>query len=107
MSKEVILAQLNIRMDDQLKRNAEEMYREMGLTLSAAVSLFIKQSLNKREIPFRILAADAPNAETVKAMNKSNEYWMAKKKNPKHKDPEFIEVGKIKNKKELRKALLD
>ena len=34
------MAQLNMRIDDELKRNAEKQFKAMGLTASSAVSLF-------------------------------------------------------------------
>ena len=61
-------ANVQIRMDAALKKEAEEMLKSMGLTMSAAVTLYFRQVVNQRRIPFEIVAPDVPNAATKKAM---------------------------------------
>lgn len=58
---------ISIRMDVDLKDAAEELYNELGLSLSAAVNIFVRQSLRERAIPFTITEI-TPNQETVNAM---------------------------------------
>lgn len=48
------MAQVNIRMDDDLKEKAEIFLNELGFTFSSAVIVFIKQALRERRIPFDI-----------------------------------------------------
>lgn len=54
-------------MDSNLKAAAEALYEELGMNLSTAFNIFVRQSLREREIPFKI-TEDAPNKETVAAM---------------------------------------
>ena len=54
------MAQLNIRIDDDLKRDGEALFNDLGLTISAAVTMFIKQAVRKRSIPFEISAKEDP-----------------------------------------------
>ena len=58
---------ISIRMDVDLKDAAEELFDELGLTLSAAFNIFVRQSLRERAIPFTITEI-TPNQETVNAM---------------------------------------
>ena len=58
---------ISIRMDTQLKAAAEELYSELGMNLSSAFNIFVRQSLREGGIPFKI-TTDTPNQETVSAM---------------------------------------
>ncbi len=49
---------INFRVDEELKLNAENVLSEMGLNMSSALTLFLQQMVNKREIPFKIEAKD-------------------------------------------------
>ena len=50
------MAQVNFRIDDKLKSDVETLYRGLGLTLSAAFTLFAHQSLIHRGLPFQVRA---------------------------------------------------
>ena len=56
-----------IRMDNELKAAAEALFDELGMNLSTAFNIFVRQALRERGIPFRI-TEDTPNKETVSAM---------------------------------------
>ena len=58
---------ISIRMDSNLKAAAEELYEELGMNLSTAFNIFVRQSLRERGIPFKITEG-TPNQETVSAM---------------------------------------
>jgi len=45
---------LNIRIDRDLKAQADDILGRMGLNLSTAVNVFVRQMVNERAIPFRI-----------------------------------------------------
>lgn len=61
------MSQINIRMDDNLKKQADELFNELGLNMSTAITMFIKQAVMQRRIPFEI-ALDRPDKETLSAM---------------------------------------
>jgi len=48
------MAQINIRMDDAMKNQAEALFDELGMNMSTAVHIFVKQALRQRGIPFEI-----------------------------------------------------
>jgi DNA-damage-inducible protein J len=45
---------LNIRLDDELKKEAERLFTEIGLNMTSAIVLFLKQSVSHGGIPFKI-----------------------------------------------------
>ena len=48
------MAQVNISIDDDLKRRAEVFLDELGFTFSSAFNVFLKQAIRERRIPFDI-----------------------------------------------------
>ena len=74
MLKEVIImANVNIRIDEELKKEAETIFNELGLTPTAAITLFYKQVVRTYSIPFE-LKLDVPNKETVDAIKEVRSY---------------------------------
>jgi len=43
---------LNIRIDAELKKQSEEIFKELGLTMSAAMTIFLRQTVRTNGIPF-------------------------------------------------------
>ncbi|MCL1883854.1 MAG: type II toxin-antitoxin system RelB/DinJ family antitoxin [Defluviitaleaceae bacterium] len=58
---------INIRMDENLKREFDELCNDFGLTMTAAFTVFAKTVVRRQRIPFEI-SKDVPNAETVAAI---------------------------------------
>jgi addiction module antitoxin, relB/dinJ family len=48
------MSQIAVRVDDQLKKEATEIFNELGLDMSTAVKLFLKQSVLTKSIPFKL-----------------------------------------------------
>ncbi len=57
-----------IRIDDELKKECDLIFEDLGLTMSAAMTLFLKQVAKTRSIPFE-LKAHVPNKETRKTLD--------------------------------------
>ena len=55
------MAQVNFRIDDRVKHEADELFDNLGLSLSAAITIFIKQSISRRGFPFSISENPAPD----------------------------------------------
>lgn len=62
---------LNIRVDEELKIKAEELFSELGLNMSTALTMFLKTSVRYGGIPFE-LRIDNPNLETLEAIDDVN-----------------------------------
>ena len=58
---------ISIRMDAELKAAAEALFEELGMNLSTAFNIFVRQSLREGGIPFMI-SEGKPNKETVAAL---------------------------------------
>lgn len=58
---------ISVRTDSAVKGEAEELFAELGLNLSTAVNMFLRQSIRERRIPFEV-TANTPNTETVEAI---------------------------------------
>ena len=71
---------VTIRMDEQLKKQAEELFSDLGLSMTSALIAFTKQAVREQRIPFNI-SRNLPNEETISAIDevkmmklKPNEY---------------------------------
>lgn len=51
---------VNFRMDEQLKKNVEEICQRMGMTLTTALTICCKKIEQERRIPFEITADPDP-----------------------------------------------
>ena len=47
---------LNIRIDRDLKERAEAVFADMGMNMTTAINLFVRQTLRQGKIPFEIYA---------------------------------------------------
>lgn len=61
-------ANISIRMDADLKAQADAFFGELGMNLSTAFNIFVRQSLREGRIPFEISLREEPNEETIAAM---------------------------------------
>ena len=58
---------ISIRMDTDLKAQADALFAELGMDLSTAFNIFVRQSLREGGIPFEV-KLEQPNKETIAAM---------------------------------------
>ena len=58
---------LTLRMDSELKEQASELFKALGLDLSATTGIFYRQALRCHGLPFDV-KTDEPNETTYKAM---------------------------------------
>ena len=58
---------INIRMDEALKQEFDSLCKDLGLTMTAAFTVFAKTVVRRQRIPFEI-SKDMPNAETMAAI---------------------------------------
>ncbi len=62
----------NISLDADLKKASQELYADLGLDLTTAVTIFLKQSLRVQGLPFAVVR-ETPNDETKAAINEYQE----------------------------------
>ena len=58
---------LSIRMDRELKEQAESLFSELGMNMTTAFNIFARQSVRQGKIPFEI-TLNKPNPETMAAL---------------------------------------
>lgn len=57
----------NINLDCDLKRSAQNLFAELGMDLTTAVTIFLKQAVREQKIPFEI-RKEIPNDVTKQAL---------------------------------------
>ena len=57
----------SVRMDSEIKKQCEALYGELGMNLTTAINVFMRQSLRTGGFPFEV-RLDQPNKETIAAM---------------------------------------
>lgn len=58
---------VTIRMDSDVKAKADALFAELGMSMSTAFNVFVRQSLREGRIPFEV-SLNHPNKETISAM---------------------------------------
>ena len=56
-----------VRVDTELKAQAETLFSDLGMNLSTAITVFIRQAVRENRIPFEI-TRDRPTRETAAAL---------------------------------------
>lgn len=54
------MAQVNIRVDDELKAKGEFLFNSLGMNLTTAINIFISQAVREGGIPFAITTKTDP-----------------------------------------------
>lgn len=64
---------LNIRMDENLKKQFDSLCEEIGMSMTTAVCIFAKKAVRERRIPFELTADSDPfySEENMKRLNRS------------------------------------
>lgn len=62
----------SVRMDKQIKQDSENMFQSLGMNLTTAINVFLRQALRAGGFPFDI-KTDQPNRETVLAIIEAEE----------------------------------
>ena len=55
---------LNIRIDKKVKENSEKVLEDLGLTMTTAINIFLRQVIRVNGIPFEI-KGNIPNQDTI------------------------------------------
>jgi DNA-damage-inducible protein J len=50
---------VNVRMEKFIKSKADKLFAELGLNMSSAINIFIRQAVRQNKIPFEISADKA------------------------------------------------
>ncbi len=58
---------ITMKIDEELKTQAEELFADLGLNMASAFTVFVKQAVREQRIPF-VISRDIPNDSTLEAM---------------------------------------
>ena len=61
------MANVNVRVKDDVKKQVEEVFDEIGISLSGATNMFYTQVIRRRAIPFDLIADDPFYSEANQA----------------------------------------
>ncbi|MGN0960990.1 MAG: type II toxin-antitoxin system RelB/DinJ family antitoxin [Christensenellales bacterium] len=64
------MTNINIRTDEKVKEDAEKLFESLGLNLSVAINVFLRQAIREQRIPFN-LTLEVPNQTTLNAFNEA------------------------------------
>ncbi|MFI3202616.1 MAG: type II toxin-antitoxin system RelB/DinJ family antitoxin [Eubacteriales bacterium] len=67
----------NIRVEDEVKRKAVAIFSDLGIDMTTAVNMFLRQTIRHNGLPFDV-KLDSPNEDTLDAIREVEEM----KKNP-------------------------
>ena len=58
---------MNIRMDPEVKEQAQKLFAELGMDMTTAINIFLRQAIRTKSIPFMV-TTEIPNATTLAAI---------------------------------------
>ncbi len=64
-------ANVSVRLDAQLKHDAEELFDALGLNMTTALTMFLKQAIRNQGLPFEV-KRDVLNTDTLAAIHDVN-----------------------------------
>lgn len=71
------MATINMRIDPNLKKQSEAILSELGLSMTSAMTIFLKAVIRNNGIPFSL---EIPNEKTLKAFKELDDITKGKKK---------------------------
>ena len=58
---------VSFRIDTDVKNQADKLFSQLGLNMTTAFNIFLRQSIREGSIPFSV-TVNTPNAETIAAL---------------------------------------
>ncbi len=66
---------IEIPVDSEIKNQAQDVFASLGLDMTSAINIFLKQTVEQRSIPFDVAAKPAKKTPKLGCME--GEIWMA------------------------------
>ncbi len=64
------MAQVSFRIDDKIKRDAEQVCDDIGISMSAAITIYLKRLGKERRIPFDLVADPFYSSQNIEVLDK-------------------------------------
>ncbi|EGP4917839.1 type II toxin-antitoxin system RelB/DinJ family antitoxin [Enterococcus faecium] len=65
---------IHVSVDENLKHDAEQLFDELGLNMTTAITVFLKQSVTKQALPFKIEKGNPITLQAIKDVKDGNVY---------------------------------
>jgi len=62
------ISNVSFRIDRELKSQADSLFEQLGMSMTTAFNIFLRQAVREGCIPFDVTTKTKPNAETVAAL---------------------------------------
>ena len=85
---------INVQVDSETKKQATDILNDLGLSMSTAINLFLKQIIKRDGLPFEV-KNPKPSRELMQALKEADDIISGKK-----------QVPGYSNREELKRALL-
>ncbi len=59
---------VTIRMNSEIKKQAQAIFNDLGMDMTTAMNIFVRQVIREQAIPFRVQKNREPNRETLMAL---------------------------------------
>ena len=56
---------ITIRMDEDLKKQADLLFEELGMSFTTAINVFVRQAIREGRIPFEVTTVPVTHYSTV------------------------------------------
>ena len=64
------MAQVSFRIDDKIKRDAEQVCDDIGISMSAAITIYLKRLGKERGIPFDLVADPFYSSKDIEVLDR-------------------------------------
>ena len=75
MSTATTNTNINVRVDSDVKNKAQQVFSAIGMDMTTAVNIFLRQAIRKNGIPFELIAEPTPKTPRFGCMK--GKIWMA------------------------------
>lgn len=65
------MAQISFRVDDEIKKKAERTFDDIGISMSAAINIYLKTVVRENRIPFELSADSFYSDENMSRLRES------------------------------------
>ena len=65
------MAQISFRVDDEIKKKAERTFDDIGISMSAAINIYLKTVVRENHIPFELSADPFYSDENMSRLRES------------------------------------
>ena len=65
------MAQISFRVDDEIKKKAERTFDDIGISMSAAINIYLKTVVRENRIPFELSADPFYSDENMARLKES------------------------------------